>query len=106
MLFSFVYLYLQYCPAHIRYFTCTHSVLFFKYLVADATLFASIFYSNTGVGMSTLDIQYIWLGVALWTVELTGCLLAVDPSCDCVEVKTQGNELTRGTTELVQNIRL
>jgi hypothetical protein len=39
-------------------------------------------------------------------VALTGSLLAVDPSFDCVEVKAQGNELTRGTTELVQNIRL
>jgi hypothetical protein len=37
---------------------------------------------------------------------MTGGLLAVDPSFDCVEVKTQSYELTRGTTELVQNIRL
>jgi hypothetical protein len=68
--------------------------------------FAFIFCSYIDVGTSTLDIQYIWLGVALWTVALTGSLLAVDPSCACVEVKAQSNELTRGTIELVQNFRL
>ncbi len=39
-------------------------------------------------------------------VDWEAQVLAVDTSCDCVEVKAQSNELTRGTIELVQNFRL